>query len=95
MLPILTDITFDCLGHWDGPNNQKYLTLLDTRVGGDQRPHYRCAVSSNYIYICNIHFNSTGTDPNECAITRAVKMIFKLFNLKRNKRVIEGPTTDL
>ncbi|KAK6617638.1 hypothetical protein RUM44_005226 [Polyplax serrata] len=57
------DITFDCLGHWDGPNNQKYLTLLDTRVGGDQRPHYRCALfqEDSKTGIVNIAFSSDST----------------------------------
>lgn len=37
---------FDCLGHWDGPDDQKYLALLDKQSLKDGKPQYRCAVSS-------------------------------------------------
>nr|CAD7262434.1 unnamed protein product [Timema shepardi] len=37
------DITFRCLGDWHGSGNQRYLALLDTRMG-DHHPQYRCAV---------------------------------------------------
>ena len=38
------DITFECLGHWTGPDNQRYLALLDTRVDAVRRAQYRCAM---------------------------------------------------
>ncbi|XP_048511190.1 uncharacterized protein LOC105687286 isoform X2 [Athalia rosae] len=38
------DITFNCLGSWDGPNKSRYLALLDTREGGERRPQYRCGL---------------------------------------------------
>lgn len=38
------DIMFECLGDWEGSDNQYYLALLDTRLHGEQRPQYRCAL---------------------------------------------------
>ncbi|KAK0170361.1 hypothetical protein PV328_010932 [Microctonus aethiopoides] len=38
------NITFNCLGSWPAPNNSYYIALLDTRVGGDRRPQYRCGL---------------------------------------------------
>lgn len=37
---------FDCLGHWNGPDGQQYLAMLDKRPSRDGKPQYRCAVSS-------------------------------------------------
>lgn len=45
IIKIILDITFNCLGSWPAPNNSYYIALLDTRVGGDRRPQYRCGVS--------------------------------------------------
>lgn len=39
---------FDCLGHWDGPDNQKYLALLDKQSVKDGKPQYRCAVTRRF-----------------------------------------------
>ncbi|XP_033211402.1 uncharacterized protein LOC117169241 [Belonocnema kinseyi] len=38
------DITFNCLGSWDGPNGARYIALEDTREGGGFRPQYRCGL---------------------------------------------------
>lgn len=38
------NITFECLGHWTGSDNQRYLALLDTRVDAVRRAQYRCAM---------------------------------------------------
>ncbi|XP_075218915.1 uncharacterized protein LOC142323319 isoform X2 [Lycorma delicatula] len=38
------DITFVCLGDWQGPGNQRYLALHDTRITSQNRPQYRCAM---------------------------------------------------
>ncbi|XP_011308369.1 uncharacterized protein [Fopius arisanus] len=39
------DITFNCLGSWPGgPHGSRYIALLDTRVGGERRPQYRCGL---------------------------------------------------
>ncbi|XP_043282381.1 uncharacterized protein [Venturia canescens] len=39
------DITFNCLGSWPGgPDGSRYVALLDTRVGGERRPQYRCGL---------------------------------------------------
>ncbi|KAI5731571.1 hypothetical protein M8J77_012502 [Diaphorina citri] len=38
------DIKFKCLGSWDGPENQKYIALLDTRESIEGSPRYRCAL---------------------------------------------------
>lgn len=40
---------FDCLGHWDGPDDQKYLALLDKQSLKDGKPQYRCAVSLDFL----------------------------------------------
>ncbi|XP_015121928.1 uncharacterized protein LOC107044529 isoform X2 [Diachasma alloeum] len=39
------NITFTCLGSWPGgPHGSRYIALLDTRVGGERRPQYRCGL---------------------------------------------------
>nr|CAD7405108.1 unnamed protein product [Timema cristinae] len=43
LLDVVSDITFRCLGDWHGSGNQRYLALLDTRMG-DHHPQYRCAL---------------------------------------------------
>ena len=44
-----TEMSFHCLGDWEGPNGQRYVALMDTQAasqnGDDPRPRYRCAVS--------------------------------------------------
>lgn len=36
---------FDCLGHWDGPDDQNYVIVLDNRHNKQNLPKYRCGVS--------------------------------------------------
>ncbi|XP_066997399.2 uncharacterized protein [Anabrus simplex] len=36
------DMTYQCLGHWTGRNNQRYIALLNR--GGERFPRYRCAL---------------------------------------------------
>ncbi|XP_043466146.1 uncharacterized protein LOC122501008 [Leptopilina heterotoma] len=38
------DITFNCLGSWEGPNGARYIALEDTKEGGGFRPQYRCGL---------------------------------------------------
>uniref|UniRef100_A0A1B6CK21 Uncharacterized protein n=1 Tax=Clastoptera arizonana TaxID=38151 RepID=A0A1B6CK21_9HEMI len=38
------EIRYECLGDWEGPNNQRYLALMDNRFYGEQRPQFRCAL---------------------------------------------------
>ena len=41
------DMSFQCLGHWQGEDGLNYLSLLDTKLpqlGEEPRPRYRCAV---------------------------------------------------
>ncbi|XKL65945.1 hypothetical protein PGB90_009365 [Kerria lacca] len=38
------EIVYECLGTWNGPNNQKYLALFDTRSEETSRPQYRCGL---------------------------------------------------
>jgi hypothetical protein len=52
------DMSFHCLGDWEGPDGQRYVALMDTQAtpkygagDGGERPRYRCAVS------CFIHFD--------------------------------------
>ncbi|XP_065217157.1 uncharacterized protein LOC135843266 [Planococcus citri] len=57
------DLVFECLGSWDGPNQQRYLALFDTRTGTDPRPQYRCGLyredpGSGTVYIA---FSSDST----------------------------------
>ena len=44
-----SEMSFHCLGDWEGPNGQRYVALMDTQAasqnGDDPRPRYRCAVS--------------------------------------------------
>ncbi|XP_046485659.1 uncharacterized protein [Neodiprion pinetum] len=40
----IMNITFNCLGTWDGPNGSKYLALLDAQGGEERRPQYRCGL---------------------------------------------------
>ncbi|XP_015594550.1 uncharacterized protein LOC107267400 isoform X3 [Cephus cinctus] len=41
----LKNITFNCLGSWDGgPDGSRYIALLDTREGAERRPQYRCGL---------------------------------------------------
>ncbi|XP_050426608.1 uncharacterized protein LOC126836931 isoform X2 [Adelges cooleyi] len=35
---------YECLANWEGPGKQRYLALYDTRLGGERRPLYRCAL---------------------------------------------------
>lgn len=57
------DIKFECLGDWEGPDNQHYLALLDTRQQGEQRPQYRCALYKEDEHTGNIFmaFSSDST----------------------------------
>ncbi|XP_071453396.1 uncharacterized protein [Hetaerina americana] len=38
------NITFQCLGHWPGPNNQRYLALSEASSTTKTRARYRCAL---------------------------------------------------
>ncbi|XP_046406160.1 uncharacterized protein LOC124171057 [Ischnura elegans] len=38
------NVTFQCLGHWPGPNNQRYLALSETSSTKKTRARYRCAL---------------------------------------------------
>ncbi|CAD7085507.1 unnamed protein product [Hermetia illucens] len=41
------EITFECLGHWEDENNQKYLALMNSSPAKDKLgPQYRCAIYS-------------------------------------------------
>ncbi|XP_018568692.1 uncharacterized protein LOC108908962 isoform X2 [Anoplophora glabripennis] len=39
-----TDVKFDCLGHWKGPNGDTFLLFTDSRHVNMQKPKYRCAL---------------------------------------------------
>lgn len=47
IIPHFFSSEFGCLGHWDGPNDQKYLALRDNRHSKSGKPRYRCAVRTN------------------------------------------------
>ncbi|KAG8236091.1 hypothetical protein J437_LFUL016142 [Ladona fulva] len=36
--------TFECMGHWQGPNNQRYIALSEKSTTGKSRAIYRCAL---------------------------------------------------
>jgi hypothetical protein len=38
------EVTFECLGHWIGPGQQKYLALMNAKNDDQLGPQYRCAV---------------------------------------------------
>ncbi|RZB39833.1 uncharacterized protein BDFB_000211, partial [Asbolus verrucosus] len=38
------DLTFECLGSWGGPNNERFLIFTDNRQTNGQKPKYRCAL---------------------------------------------------
>lgn len=38
------DIKFDCLGHWIGADNQKYVALMNAKSTDALGPQYRCAI---------------------------------------------------
>ncbi|XP_066585714.1 uncharacterized protein [Prorops nasuta] len=38
------DVTYSCLGDWEGPNGARYIALLDTTVGSENRTRYRCGL---------------------------------------------------
>lgn len=38
------DIKFDCLGHWTGNDNQKYVALMNAKSTDTLGPQYRCAI---------------------------------------------------
>lgn len=40
------DVTFECIGHWVGMDNQNYLVLMNTRSREKLGPQYRCATYS-------------------------------------------------
>lgn len=41
----VSEIKFDCLGHWKGNNGETFLVFTDNRHATDHLPQYRCAVS--------------------------------------------------
>ncbi|XP_069693976.1 uncharacterized protein [Periplaneta americana] len=57
------DVTFQCLGHWSGPADQRYLALRDTRPGWNRLPPYRCALYREEIGTGNVYmaFSSDST----------------------------------
>ncbi|XP_076339897.1 uncharacterized protein LOC143240770 isoform X2 [Tachypleus tridentatus] len=40
------DVQFLCLGDWDGPNEDRYIALMDLRAQPEARPKYRCGLYS-------------------------------------------------
>ncbi|XP_022186189.1 uncharacterized protein LOC111045173 isoform X1 [Nilaparvata lugens] len=38
------NLTFHCLGDWEGPGNQRYVAFLNPSEGSNGRPRYRCAL---------------------------------------------------
>lgn len=38
------DVSFLCLGDWEGPNRDRYLALMDLREDPESRPKYRCGL---------------------------------------------------
>ncbi|XP_022254009.1 uncharacterized protein LOC106469744 [Limulus polyphemus] len=38
------NVRFLCLGDWEGPNNDRYLALMDLRAEPEARPRYRCGL---------------------------------------------------
>lgn len=50
LIKFVTDFNFECLGHWDGPQDQKYLILLDGRHHKQNVPKYRCGVSFLFLF---------------------------------------------
>lgn len=41
---MITEITFECLGHWQGLGNKKYVALMNVQAHDKLGPQYRCAV---------------------------------------------------
>jgi len=50
----IPEMSFHCLGDWEGGNGQRYVALMDTQATtqneDDIRPRYRCAVSDFIIF---------------------------------------------
>lgn len=44
------EITFECLGHWQGVGQQNYMVLLNSQPNSNFGPQYRCAVSKKLEY---------------------------------------------
>lgn len=42
-LNLISDLTYNCLGSWPGPNNSRYFALSSNNAD-DDRPQYRCGV---------------------------------------------------
>ncbi|XP_054716850.1 uncharacterized protein LOC129226274 [Uloborus diversus] len=38
------DVSFRCLGDWEGSNNDRYLALMDLRAPSEDRPKFRCGM---------------------------------------------------
>lgn len=67
------DIKFDCLGHWTGNDNQKYVALMNAKSTDTLGPQYRCAIYESNLSTGDItlkfsndstcsHINRSGTD---------------------------------
>lgn len=39
-----TNMTFHCLGDWEGPGNQRYVAFLNPSEANNGKPRYRCAL---------------------------------------------------
>lgn len=55
------EVKFECLGHWQGLEQQKYMALMNTRVNDKLGPQYRCAVSNffcNFVIVDQLNFCS-------------------------------------
>lgn len=81
------DMSFHCLGDWEGSDGQRYVALMDTQATpknkdgtevAEGRPRYRCAVSSDKksIFFSSSNFNGCTADNlkaviNHCSLRQA------------------------
>jgi len=62
------DMSFQCLGDWEGEDGLKYLSLLDTKLpqlGEEPRPRYRCAVYETDLHTCHT-YHALSNDSTSC-----------------------------
>lgn len=57
------DVTFECIGHWVGMDNQNYLVLMNTRSREKLGPQYRCVTYSEdpETGVVSINFSNDST----------------------------------
>lgn len=48
------DVTFECLGQWQGLGQQNYVALVNSQSSTTFGPQYRCAVSGGILFECEI-----------------------------------------